>query len=51
MGAQNIAHFGKFAPFSTGYNFTIGVRVIRLLDFELQTSKLWFVSTVQNTRN
>jgi hypothetical protein len=50
-GTRNITHFGKFSPLSTSYNFAIGVRVIRLLDFELQTSKLWFVSTAQNTGN
>jgi hypothetical protein len=50
-GTRNVAHFGKFAPLSTSYNFVIGVRVIRLLDFELQTSKLWFVSTTQNSGN
>jgi hypothetical protein len=50
-GTRNVAHFGKFGPLSTIYNFSIGVRVIRLLDFELQTSKLWFVSTAQNSGN
>jgi hypothetical protein len=49
--ARSVAHFNQFAPFFTGYNFTIGYRVIRLLDFELQTSKLWFVTAAQNSGN
>jgi hypothetical protein len=44
-GAQNVACFSQNAPFSTGYNFTIGFRVIWPLDFESQASKIWFVST------
>jgi hypothetical protein len=50
-GTRNVAHFDKFAPLSTNYNFAIGVRVVRLVDFELQTSKLWIVSTAQNSGN
>jgi hypothetical protein len=41
----------RFAPLSTGYNFAIGMRVVQWLDFELQASKLWFVSTTQNSEN
>jgi hypothetical protein len=43
--------FSRFAPLSTGYNFAIGIRVIQWLDFELQASKLWFVTTTPNSGN
>jgi hypothetical protein len=49
--AQSVAHFSRFAPLTTAYNFTIGIRVLQLLDFELQASKLWFVNTTQNSGN
>jgi hypothetical protein len=43
--------FNRFVPLSTGYNFAIGIRVIQWLDFEIYASKLWFVSTAQNSGN
>jgi hypothetical protein len=46
-GARNVVQLHQFALLSTGYNISIGIRVVQLLDFELQTSKLWFVSTAQ----
>jgi hypothetical protein len=49
--ARSIAHYNRFVPLSTGYNFVIGIWVIWQLVFELQASKLWFVSTAQNSGN
>jgi hypothetical protein len=48
---RSVAHFSRIAALSTGYNSVIGSRVIRLLDFELRTSKLWFVRALQNSGN
>ena len=50
-GAQSVTRFNRFSPLSTDYNFSIGIRVVQWLDFELQASKLWFVSTAQISGN
>jgi hypothetical protein len=50
-GSPSIGYCRQIAPLSTSYNFVIGSKVIRLVDFKLMAFKLGFVRAAQISGN